>query len=618
MNERLKKANEFTQYLIPSYIIRTIDSFYSFLHAFQKLVIKPIDGRKGKGIYYIEKREEEFYVLQDSSLIRYQLQEMEEFLNETILKETFILQPYIECKTQSGQIYDFRLHTQKDGEGRWGITAIYPRLAPDGSIVANINNGGSTNYLRPFLMQEFQDQAFNIKRTLEYFALSLSSHLDDLQMYLYEEVIDELGIDIALDKENKIWIFEVNWRPGCPPTFYLEMDVVKKTIEYAKFLVTSQPKIKQHITSAKNRLASQKPSIPIIAITGSAGKTTTKAFIASILQTRWKTFSSKDYWNTTEHTKKHAEQLRQELYQAAVLEYGMAYKGVITEHCSIIQPNISVVTNIGLAHVGNFNSEVKNVAKAKSELIHGMKQDGVLFMNNDDENSRFLEIDRFKGKIYTVGIKKKADYRAHDVQYEEEGMSFKTILNEKEYKLFIPIFGEHHVYNALHAIAVADYLGFSPVEIISGLQFKKPPRRLTIYHCNKDITLIDDTVHSHPQGVKAAIDVLVNIAYERKIVILGQMRELGDLRDQEYRKVGQYVAEMKLDLLITYGFRTDMIGIGAKEANYPSTKIFHFKNKGQMHSFLEKELGNGDTVLVKGASKTNMFETIKFLDETFS
>ena len=90
---------------------------------------------------------------------------------------------------------------------------------------------------------------------------------------------------------------------------------------------------------------------------------------------------------------------------------------------------------------------------------------------------------------------------------------------------------------------MADYLGFTPMEIKAGLIFRKPPRRLTIYNCRDNITVIDDTVHSHPQGVRAAIDVLSNIGKHRKIAIIGQMRELGELREEEYRKVGDYVHE---------------------------------------------------------------------------
>ena len=295
----------------------------------------------------------------------------------------------------------------------------------------------------------------------------------------------------------------------------------------------------------------------------------------------------------------------------------MAYPGIITNHCSIIQPNISVITNIGLAHIGNFDGDIKGVAKAKSELIHGMDQSGLLILNKDDDNSKFLETQQFNGKIITVGIHRPADYKAYDIQYKDVGMTFKIDLQGQEMTMYIPILGEHHVYNALNAIAVADSLGFSPAYIQAGLNFKKPPRRLTIYNCRDDITVIDDTVHSHPQGVRAAIDVLTNIAEKRKIAIIGQMRELGDLREEEYRKLGEYVHKQDIDLFITYGFRTEEMGAAARTMGMDPAKVFHFLNKEELHALLVKIIKPHDTILVKGASKTNMFETVKFLDETY-
>lgn len=132
-----------------------------------------------------------------------------------------------------------------------------------------------------------------------------------------------------------------------------------------------------------------------------------------------------------------------------------------------------------------------------------------------------------------------------------------------------------------------------------------------------DITVIDDTVHSHPQGVRAAIDVLTNIAKERKVAIIGQMRELGVLREEEYKKVGEYIYEVGIDEFITYGFRTEEMSNAAIVKGMDPSKVHHFINKDELHVLLETLVEPHDTILVKGASKTNMFETVKFLDETF-
>ncbi|MEK4627704.1 MAG: YheC/YheD family protein [Solibacillus sp.] len=617
ITKRLLEAKEFATYLIPTETIKNIEQFYKNIQAYKKVVFKPIEGRKGKGIYFISRLVNGYEVQKDTVKERFSKEQLDKFLEEQLAEESFILQPYIQSTMKSGQVFDFRVHVQKNGEGKWVITTVYPRVAPIGSIVPNINNGGFTNYLDPFLQLEFKEQAFNIKRMLEHFGLSLARHLDDIQMVKFGEVIDEIGIDVGLDENHKLWIYEVNWRPGCPPAFYLELDVVRHTIQYAKYLAKHQHEVRQKISEAQNEISVvEKKETPIIAITGSAGKTTTKAFVASILSKKWKVFESKDYWNTTEHTKKHKE-LIDDSHEAVVLEYGMAYPGVITSHCSIIQPNISIVTNIGLAHVGNFDGDIKGVAKAKSELIQGMDQNGLLILNKDDDNSKHLLTEQFKGEIKTIGIQQKADYMAYDVEYKEDGMAFKVKLGGQELPVFIPILGEHHVYNALNAIALADLLGFSPMDIKAGLVFKKPPRRLTLYHCRDQITLIDDTVHSHPQGARAALDVLCAISKRRKIAIIGQMRELGDLREEEYRKLGAYISEKNIDQLITYGFRTEEIGQAAQENGMPASRIHHFINKDKLHELLKKLVRRGDTILVKGASKTNMFETIQYLDQQF-
>lgn len=609
---RLIEAGEFAQFIIPSIRITTPATCYEQLAEYKKIVFKPVDGRKGQGIYFISLMGEEYVVGHNSEVKRYTKAELEAFLTEKLNEGSYIIQPFIQSRLASGQVFDFRIHVQKNGTGDWTILTVYPRVAPAGSSIPNINNGGYTNYLEPFLALNFPEKAFDMKRTLEQFGLALARHLDDIQMKKFGEVIDEIGIDAGMDSRGKLWIYEVNWRPGCPPAFYLELDVVRNTIGYALYLANNQQAVQEKIR-ASQAVPAPKKDRPVIAITGSAGKTTTKAFLASILGTRMNVFQSKDYWNTTEHTKKHAE-LITDAHEAVVLEYGMAYPGVIREHCEIIKPTMSVVTNIGLAHVGNFDGKVEGVAHAKSELIHGMEQNGLLIVNADDENSRLLETAKFKGKILTVGIHKQADYQARDVLYNKEGMQFKIKLQGKETEIFIPILGEHHVYNALNAIAVADQLGLSPAEIKRGANFKKPPRRLTLYHCRQQITVIDDTVHSHPQGAKAAVDVLKNISKKRKIAIIGQMRELGDLREAEYKKLGAYIAEQNVDVLITYGFRTEEIGAAAVEAGVSAKNVHHFLNKEQLHNLLDKLVKRGDTILVKGASKTNMFETVQYLD----
>lgn len=358
---------------------------------------------------------------------------------------------------------------------------------------------------------------------------------------------------------------------------------------------------------------------PIIAVTGSAGKTMTKTLIASVLREEWIVFESNDYNNTTEKTKEHANRISF-IHRAAVLEYGMAYPGVITEHCKIIKPNIGVITNIGFAHIGNFNGNLKELAAAKSELISGLNPSGMLFINADDENSKLLHIDGFTGELITVGINKKADYIAKEVEYSSQGMTFKTILGGQEHSITIPIFGIHNVYNALFAIGVADKLGFSPEEIKMGLvNVKKPEHRLDVKCLRDGIIVIDDTVHAHPTAMKAALDVLAAIGNGQKIAILGSMPELGDRINEYHEEIGAYAASKNIDFLYTYGNISINIGLGAIDAGFPPNKVKHKTPlyRRVLHRELLSLIKPGASILIKGASRLNMFETVNFLCEQY-
>lgn len=231
--ERLEKDGEFKNYLIPSEFIHSTSKFFDFLRSYHKIVFKPVAGHKGQGIVFIEQVRDKYHLLIGTDNYVYNFYELKAFISARLREETYIAQPFINCKTKTGNAYDFRLHVQKDGEGKWVITAVYPRIGPSGSIISNINSGGATNYAEPFLKQEFGEEYYNIKRYLEQFSLQLAESVDKIQSEYFYETIDELGIDVGLDDTGKIWIYEVNWRPGCPPAFYLELDVVRNAIRYA-------------------------------------------------------------------------------------------------------------------------------------------------------------------------------------------------------------------------------------------------------------------------------------------------------------------------------------------------------------------------------------------------
>jgi UDP-N-acetylmuramoyl-tripeptide--D-alanyl-D-alanine ligase len=233
---RLLAAGEFIPYLIPSEPLQSSRHLFSYLKQHDQVIVKPVNGHRGIGVIFIKKLNGTFHVLSGSENYDFTAEQLDQFIFARLKEVKLLVQPYIQCKTKSGQVFDFRLHVQKNGAGQWAITAIYPRIGAPGSIVSNIFSGGATNKLEPFLQQEFADASTSIKQFLEDFALRLANHLDILQVQLFAERLDEIGIDVGLDNNGKYWLFEVNWRPGCPPAFDLELDVVKNTIRYAMYL----------------------------------------------------------------------------------------------------------------------------------------------------------------------------------------------------------------------------------------------------------------------------------------------------------------------------------------------------------------------------------------------
>jgi hypothetical protein len=229
--KKVLEGKEFSSYLIPSAKLNNPNELISFLDKHSKAVLKPLTGNQGKKVLFIEKmNESEQYKLMDGQIGKeFNQKDMEFLIDGLILEQDYLLQPFIECRTHASLTYDFRLHVQKNGRGLWEITLIYPRISGTSKLISNISSGGYRGDLEPFLTEEFGEESERIKAALENFALSFSAHFNTL----YEHSFDELGIDVGIDQEQRLWIFEVNWRPGCK---HREFEVARRLIPYCKFL----------------------------------------------------------------------------------------------------------------------------------------------------------------------------------------------------------------------------------------------------------------------------------------------------------------------------------------------------------------------------------------------
>lgn len=353
---------------------------------------------------------------------------------------------------------------------------------------------------------------------------------------------------------------------------------------------------------------------PVIAVAGSSGKTTTKEMIHSILKQRWKVYKSQRNLNNRQNIREHVKHIKPH-HRAVVLEFGMSWKGHLTQSCGIIKPNYAIITMVGTAHIGNFGGSLGNLIRAKSELIRHMQSNGTLFINADDKNSRSLRTGKYHGKIVKIGIENEADYRAINIDYTEGGMTFQVALDGQLHDFFIPIYGEHNVYNALFAIALSHTLGFSPKEIDAGLRtYNRPAQRLRVYDLKRDITLIDDTFNANPHSVKAALDVLTTIGEDNNIAVLGSMAELGKYSKKGHVAVGEYAANKgNLSYIYTYGKGARQIAKAAIDAGFPPERIKQFEKRANLHHHLQNDLQPGATILVKGSHTMGMNKTVKYI-----
>jgi len=241
----LMKNKEFSDYLVPSEKVLSVKHFFMLSEKYSEIVFKPSAGHQGIEVYYIKREDKSFKIRLGVDEVNYDVDNISSFISSKIEQEEFIIQPYINSRTKSGDPYDLRLHVQKDFKGEWVASNIYPRISPNGSIICNINQGGHTTDFTDFLKREFGEDYYNVKKAIEVFSVQLATHLDEIQKRQYGEELDELGIDIGLDKNQRIHIYEINWRPGHPPLININLNVIKNTIQYAMFLANRKAAINQ-------------------------------------------------------------------------------------------------------------------------------------------------------------------------------------------------------------------------------------------------------------------------------------------------------------------------------------------------------------------------------------
>lgn len=322
----------------------------------------------------------------------------------------------------------------------------------------------------------------------------------------------------------------------------------------------------------------------IIAVTGSCGKTTTKEMIYSCLSSKYKVFKSFKNYNNIIGICKNILSLNDE--DVAVFELGMNHENEIKEMVSILKPEIGVITNITEAHIGNLGS-LENIFLAKKEIIH--KDMKVLFLNCED---LYLKKIDFHNIVWA---------NKNDFHYE----IYEDYIYIKDFDIKVNAYGFHNIYNIIIAILLAKYLKLSDSEIKEGLE-RYSSYRMKKYLI-KEALIIDDTYNANIASMKAAIDYLNTINYKTKILVLGDMLELGSYSSYYHKELGIYIRDKKIDKVYTLGEDSKYIGNSCQKIS------FHYIDKKVLANDLKNDLKSDVAVLIKGSRLLNMEDIIYYL-----
>lgn len=345
----------------------------------------------------------------------------------------------------------------------------------------------------------------------------------------------------------------------------------------------------------------EKFPIPVVQITGSAGKTTTKEMIASVLSRHFLTLKTEANYNNEIGTPQTLLRLMPE-HQAAVIETGMDHFGEIRRMGAMVRPTIAVITNIGDAHIGNLDGTRQGVLRAKSEIFENLQPGGLAVLNGDDPLLSTLHL---PFKTLRCGESENCDVRVTDIcERGIEGLSCTVTTEKDSYSLRIPSPGRFMIYSAAMGVAIGEYLGLSKEEIIRGVAAYTPTgSRMRLIRCPGERIIIDDCYNANPQAMAETLRLLAGTRRPRRMAVLGDMFDLGDLAAEAHEQIGLLLNELKLECVVAIGQWMKYLTETARG------NVYHFDTVEQACETLHREFTPGTAVLVK-ASHAMHFEKI--------
>jgi UDP-N-acetylmuramoyl-tripeptide--D-alanyl-D-alanine ligase len=342
-------------------------------------------------------------------------------------------------------------------------------------------------------------------------------------------------------------------------------------------------------------------TLPVVGITGSNGKTTTKDMTAAVLSGRWRVLKTEANYNNDIGLPLTILGLTAD-HQAAVVEMGMRARGEIGRLAAIAAPTVAVVTNVGETHIEILGS-LENIAAAKGELVEATPADGLVALNADIPLVKDMQA-KTAARCVLYGLGPDAAVRAADILPGDRDTTFQCVWPGGRFPVTVPAVGRHNVYNALAALAVGLELGLGPDEVRAGIAtFQTGAMRLAIETIGP-YTVINDAYNASPLSMQAAIDTLAMVAVGRKVAVLGDMLELGEIAEAAHRRVGEQLADTGVQVVVTVGEAAAHIASAALDGGVRVAVAC--PGHDEASEALRKLLRPGDTVLVKGSRGMKM------------
>lgn len=356
--------------------------------------------------------------------------------------------------------------------------------------------------------------------------------------------------------------------------------------------------------------------MPIIGITGSVGKTSTKEMINAALETGFRTMKTAGNQNSQIGVPLTLFRMEQG-QEMAVIEMGISEYGEMDNLVRFVEPDVAVVTNIGEAHLAQFG-KMENTMKEKLKITSHFTEKNRVFLNGDDPLLRQAAAS-MKCPVVLFGTEPGCDYRAENIHIEDGKNCFTLIYPEGREEVVIRQLGHHNVLNALVAIAVAKHFGIEPSKAKEGLsKYEGLPMRQQINHLSHGIKVIDDTYNASPASVKSGINVLHQLDNPgRKITVLADILELGDMSWQRHYDLGMEVAESGIDMVVTVGQEMKALAKAIVDSG-KGIPVCSFDSNDAASQWLIGNIQDGDAVLVKGSRGMHEEEVVKALRERFA